>query len=109
MVELLLIYIELVVAVTAAGAVAFLVVYLRTQPWQTAMGRHVLIFMAALGIAFLYAPVAQYLPLVPRLVGWALSLTSIAIMMWWRTAKLVRYQREAQSEAKRLEKETRDA
>jgi 4-hydroxybenzoate polyprenyltransferase len=94
MAEVLLIYINVMVWIAVFGVAVFLAIYARTRPWQTTMGRHVLVFMTVLGLAFGYALVAPYLESLTRLMGWAVSLSAVSIAIWWRTAMIVNYQRK---------------
>lgn len=89
----------LAVAVTA-GCLAFVLLYLRTDPWGNRMGRHVLSFMATLLGAFLWAVAGLVftIPLATRLTGWIITLTCIAVVVWWRVGLLIYYQRVADRE-----------
>jgi hypothetical protein len=92
------VYIDVVVWVAVLGLVVFLFIYIRTEPWQTPMGRHILVFMASLVGAFGYALVSPYLDMLPRLVGWAVSLSVVSIAIWWRTAMIMNYRRKARKD-----------
>lgn len=98
-VEVLLLLVNIVVWVSALGFGTFIVIYLRTRPWQTPMGRHVLSFMTAFTAVFGYALVdPDSWSTEARLAGWLLVLTPVSLVVWWRVAMLVSYQVKARRE-----------
>lgn len=98
MVEVLLVLVNIVVWVAALGCFTFIMLYLRTRPWETHMGKHVLSFMGALLASFGYAILGRELDPVARLSGWLLVLSLLSGVVWWRVAMLVNYQRKARRE-----------
>lgn len=89
MVEVLL---NILLWVVLIGFTTFCILYgIWTRPWVDQMGRHVLFFMGGLAWAFAYAVLSRYIQQDLRLVGWAVVLTIIAFLVWWRVVILVRY------------------
>lgn len=85
--------INIEVGITAAGFLAFIVLYQRTRWWRQPEGRHLMFTTASLALI-------TGLWFVGRLVGglplqlWAAVLAPLAVAAWWRVVLLWRRQHE---------------
>lgn len=92
-----------VIAANLAGFTTFVTVYFfMASPLKHYMGRRVFIFMALLMLSFAYVILGQaFESIFGRewfLRGWILILGLIAIVVWWATAILIKYQLAARRE-----------
>lgn len=77
---------------TIVGLAIFVFIYAFLKPWRDPMGRHILIFMAVLAIAFAYVPIGTGLHRDARILGWNIVIGFVSIVVWWRVFILIVFQ-----------------
>jgi hypothetical protein len=82
----------ILVWIVVAGFVTFCILYALLKPWRDSMGKHVLFFMLALAVAFIYSLVAPHLERMDAIKGWTIVIGAIAFVIWWRVIKLIKFQ-----------------
>ncbi len=75
-----------------AGFILFCVLYVLLKPWRDSMGRHVLFFMSAFLLAFIYSTIAPHIPHKWFIHGWIFVIGLIAFVVWWRVILLIKFQ-----------------
>jgi hypothetical protein len=100
---------NIVLWVVLGGFLTFCILYAwLARPWRDHMGRHILVFETGFLIAFAYAASSRYIPEPQRTIGWIITLSVIAVLIWWRVIILVKYQLTARRLADASEQSSDD-
>lgn len=84
--------------IVALGFLTFVVFYVMLRPWHDPMGTHILFFMSAFLLAFIWSIIAPYIPHTWLVHGWIVVIGIIAFVVWWRVALLIRFQIQQQEQ-----------